>query len=665
MADHNHDSSIAPDTPPRWPVLFLILGLYLTLRGYHSRDGDQAYRLPLLLHRQDPSLFADDPFVRAFDAFNPHHGYIALLDLASRPLGLSAGLFLLFAMTFAATCHGLDRLSRAAWPGDTPGVGLAAIGLALTAKAGNIGTVHVFEAMLLDRLVGLALGWLAIAWAVERPETAGRRSSIAIGLATLVHPSVGLQLAMVLGASWVAWGMARRATNVDLRRATLALVALGLAIAPGVAMQVGQGTRLFRGLTPEEFRLLSVELQNPQHMLPHLWRMPQWLAFACYPILALLALARPGSDAVRAHWPAARARLAIVLAVSLAGVGLSWVAVEVLHDLRVTVLQPFRMATLFRGLAIVALSGRVVALWRNRRFVDRCRALILTVGMAGDWMLVVATAIDLVVTTIEAPWIRRLFRLGPTPATSKIAFGMALLLGLAFLSRHDTGSGHWPLLGAVAVASLVSGGVRGQIRWTRRRSAMAMVMAWAVPMAALLASSVAGPAAPWAVALVGRCRFTAVPIDDIERLAVWCRAHTPAGARFIGPPGPKTFRLWSLRTLAFNRAASPYHAAGLADWSSRFRDHVGFDGPAAALVRAYQDDRHGLERRYQEMSDARRAALAVRQGAGYVVAAAPASRPGTDTRHDGPLELLHVEGRYAVYRVREPALSTAGPRTRH
>ena len=26
----------------------LLLGLYLTLRGYHSFDGDQAYRLPLL-----------------------------------------------------------------------------------------------------------------------------------------------------------------------------------------------------------------------------------------------------------------------------------------------------------------------------------------------------------------------------------------------------------------------------------------------------------------------------------------------------------------------------------------------------------------------------------------------------------------------------------------
>src|SRR6188472_1151761 len=107
------DAKAEPE-PRRVPyglVLLILLGGYLTARGYHSRDGDQAYRLPLLLHRQDPALFATDPFVRAFDAFNPHRGYLALLDWASRPLGLSAGLAGLYALTFMATCTGLGRLA--------------------------------------------------------------------------------------------------------------------------------------------------------------------------------------------------------------------------------------------------------------------------------------------------------------------------------------------------------------------------------------------------------------------------------------------------------------------------------------------------------------------------------------------------------------------------
>jgi hypothetical protein len=46
-------------------------------------------------------------------------------------------------------------------------VGWVAVGLLLTAKAGNIGTNHLFEAMVLDRLVALALGWYALAEAIS------------------------------------------------------------------------------------------------------------------------------------------------------------------------------------------------------------------------------------------------------------------------------------------------------------------------------------------------------------------------------------------------------------------------------------------------------------------------------------------------------------------
>ena len=658
MAEPDPSPSSSSSTPPRWLILFLILGLYLTLRGYHSRDNDQAYRLPLLLRQQDPTLFAGDPFVRAFDGFNPHRGYLALLDVASRPLGLSTGLFVLFALTFAATCAGFDRLARAVWPENTGIVGLVAIGLALTAKAGNIGTIHLFEAMLLDRLLGFALGWLALAWMVERPESHGGRAALAIGLAALVHPSVGFQLAMLLGVSWVAWALLARATGVGLRPATLGLAALGLALLPWGLMYLGQAPRLQAGLPPEEFRLLSAELQSPQHMLPHLWRQSQWLAFACYPILALLALGRPRSDAAGsgpATWPAARIRLAIVLALNLAGLGLAWFAVEVLKDPAVTLFQPFRMATVFRGLALVAISGRVVLLWRDGRFVDRSRALLVAVGVAGDGMFVVATAVDLAAAALEIARAKMPARTWAAHTRSTwAAFAVVLAAGLFLLARRDTESGHQPLIAALLALVILPRLVRGRTcRSNRTRLAWALAGSWAVPVAACLASNLADPRAPWAAGLIERCRFAAVPTDDIERLALWCREHTPASARFIGPPGPKTFRLWSLRSLAFNRAASPYHALGVADWAARFRDHVGFEGSSTELVHAYQKDRHSLERRYQAMSDSDRAALAVRQGADYVVAAPPAGRPSGASGPE-PLELLHVEGRYAVYRVRGP-----------
>ena len=638
---------------PRWAAFLLIFGLYLTLRGYHAYDGDQAYRLPLLLHRQDPTLFATDFFVRAFDAFNPHRGYLALLDWASRPFGLSSSLLGLFALTFGATSLGVDRLAQAVWPSAGGRVGLVAVVLVLAAKAGNIGTNHLFESTLLDRLVGFALGWLALASTLGDPRRGAWAGAVCLGLAALVHPSVGLQLALTLMTGWGVWGLFPKVSGVGRPTAALAIGALGLGLAPAVIWNAGQAGALLKGLPPEEFRLLAVMVQGPQHMLPSTWRAPQWLAWGCYPVLALLAMGRVGLDRTREPWSPARVRLAGLMAVNLASLGLAYLAVEIVGDLKATIFQPFRMATLARGLALVAISGRLIALWRRGDLASRGRAVLLGVGLTGDWTMVVATTVELGISTVEWASIRGLL---PGPTSLPNVVGLAILAaGLVSLARHDTESGHLALLGGLG--TLGAGSLLARWRrvcWSRRRVAFALLGAWAVPASAFAVPFlVDDPGAhAWSAGLVGRCRFAEVPTDDLERLATWCREHTPPSSRFIGPPGPKTFRLWSRRPLAFNRASSPYHAEGLADWSSRYRDHVGFEGSTSEFVRAYLTDYHALEAPFGRMNNLELAGLAGRQGATHVLA--PSSRPDPGPPGDltGPLERLRVEGRYAVYRVR-------------
>ena len=364
-------------------------------------------------------------------------------------------------------------------------------------------------------------------------------------------------------------------------------------------------------------------------------------------------------------WPLARRRLAVSLAVILAGLGVAWIAIEVLHQVQVTVFQPFRMATLARGIALILIAGRVVALWRSGDDWGRVRAIVLATGFLGDWLLVVATLAELSVSVVEVFSSHH----GSRPLEAA-AFVGAIAWGLNFLGHHDTESGHIPLLAALSVGLAVTLGGRWKSRREPRRPlaariirpawclVTALIAAWIIPVAALMAGVFVmnhpEQRHPLLMRLIDRCRFVPVPQDDIERLALWCREHTPPTARFIGPPGPKTFRLWSRRSLAFNRAASPYHAAGLADWFARFAEHVDFHGTPAEFVHAYLADRHRFEARYQALSDVQRAALAVQQGASYVIAAAPrVDAPDCgSTRCTSSLELLHVEGRFAVYQVR-------------
>jgi len=637
--------------PARWLGYCLILGLYFTLRGYHSLDGDQAYRLPLLLHRLDPAVYVADPFVRAFDAFNPHRGSLLVLGWVTGLLGLAAGLLGVFIVMFLATCQGIGRLARQTWTGSESAaqVGWVAIGLVLIARAGNIGTNHLFEGIVLDRLMALALGWLALAAVVSQPERGWWQAAIALALAAVVHPSLGLQLALLLMGSWTVWALLGGRAEVGWTLAVRGFAAAGLSVLPGLALNLAPGGSLLQGLPPADFWTLAVELQSPQHMLPHLWRMPQWLAWGAYLVLALLALGR---------WAPARVRLVAMLAVTLVGLGAAWLAIEWLHQPRITIFQPFRMATVARGLALVLVASRLVELWQSGDRLARVRSVLIAVALAGDWMLVVVTTVETGTTLVEA--------LGISRRGSHLTFSVLMACGMCFLSRHDTESGHWPIL------VILIGGLTVPVCWRviqprfrcQARLRWAMVLAWAVPTLALGAGLIPTdhPVArsPWVRGLIARCRFAAVPIDDIERLAAWCREHTPARARFIGPPGPKTFRLWSRRSLAFNRAASPYHAAGLADWFARFQDHVDVHVSPDVFVKQYLSDRHQLEARYDELSDEQRAELAFRQGADHVIALAPGA-PGsiqdsTSDRHS-PLSLLHREGRFAVYRIRPDMLS--------
>ena len=348
---------------------------------------------------------------------------------------------------------------------------------------------------------------------------------------------------------------------------------------------------------------------------------------------------------VRRVWPPARVRLAVTLAVILVGLAVAWYAIEGLHLVRVTVFQPFRMATVARGIALVFVAGGSRVSGDRGEWLARMRAILIACRSPATGCMVVVTWPKLAVSAAEAVRMRLAAR--PTDGASSMSscfFGM-LGLGLNFLAHHDTESGHIPLL--AALGSRADG--RGWLgRWrscNRWRDDVGCGLrhgggrSWRrVGRAGCVAAGGGGPARscgarnPLVRGLISRCRFAAVPADDIERLALWCRDHTPASARFIGPPGPKTFRLWSQRSLAFNRAASPYHAAGLADWFARFQDHVDFHGPPAEFVRSYAGRSPRIRGAVRSAERRRAGRPGPAPGGDYVVAPAPERSPGHATR---------------------------------
>src|SRR5262249_59957026 len=107
-----------------------------------------------------------------------------------------------------------------------------------------------------------------------------------------------------------------------------------------------------------------------------------------------------------ASWPPARRRLAIVLAIILTGLGVAWFAIEELHQVQVTIFQPFRMATVARGIAVIIIAGRLVALCRSGGPMGGLRATLLAVGFLGDWLLVVVTTAEIAISVLETSQFR-------------------------------------------------------------------------------------------------------------------------------------------------------------------------------------------------------------------------------------------------------------------
>ncbi len=219
-------------------------------------------------------------------------------------------------------------------------------------------------------------------------------------------------------------------------------------------------------------------------------------------------------------------------------------------------------------------------------------------------------------------------------------------LGLIYLHRVDTDEGTLRItLGALV--GLIAGVVRRlPLAWTSARQARLVAFAWILPIFAMIAPRIWPDDPPrWAVPILEHCRLGEVPSDAPEKLALWARHEVPSTARLVVPPREKTFRLWSRHAVSFNRAASPYHAEGLLDWSQRYRAHVGFDGSPEAFAQMYLRNHLALEERYEQFSASELADLARRQEASYVLASS-----SLDTS-SGSLRRLRVEGDYALYRV--------------
>lgn len=642
------------------------VGAVVTLGGYQSRVVDQCYRLPIVARMNDQALYAADPFVLAFDTFNPHWGYGWLLNSLSAVTGLSAALFGLYAATLALTLASLWRIRRALAPALPPWSDWLVVAVFVLCRAGNIGTNHLWEDHLLDRQIGYALLWFALAEWLAGELRRAWSIPLAIGLTAIVHPGLGVLAA----ALWAGVFIAGLAVGETHKRATIQfIVTLAFAMAPWAVAYLPQSKVLAEGVDPALFWSLATELQGPQHMRPVHWRESQWWA-----AFAILAAGLGGLAAARRDFDRAAVIRASLWAVPIVlGLALTTVLVEIAHSLPVAMAQPFRLATPLRGLCLILLIPYLTGLIRSGGVAGAARAGALILCLRGDRAFEAAVAVELVL--IGSSWIFRQFtNLERKPGYDLATLAIAGILASWWLIRRDTADGEVLLLsgyltGASFALILPRVGPRIAMRFSsgsngyrNARAWRICAYAWAIP----LASAVAGMADPTGDtticrALAGRWRIQEIPNSDVERLAVEAREILPADALVLAPPRDKAFRHWSRRSVVVNVAGSPYQAKALADWAERLRIVAGEPADLATFSHMWPENRVAWETHFEKASATQLETWATRFGATAIVTKGTLAED--DTLRSRGWEIAARQGPWSLWTLRSDVLARTG-RTR-
>jgi hypothetical protein len=402
------------------------------LYGYSFGHHNHAIQLPLVRHRQDPSLFPGDAFVATLDGYASV--FWVLVARATRVLPLGPTFLVGHVLTLVATSAGVFALARAAWPerAGAPYVALL-LWLGLDPALGGE-ALHWFYFAHTPVAAAVAV-WCLAAFTSGR----ARGAWLLAGLAFDLHALQGAYLAAALTAGTLA-------ERGGARRLGTGVLCFALAAAPALVWLA----RTAGGAAPDDLALL-LRAFYPEHFFPSTFGARAWGAVGLCAAVLLRARARGGQAARRL----AAAGAGLVLLGALAGA-----SAEVAPIGAVLKLHALRAGTLLVVVALALAAGELAALVARRGALEGLGWVLLA--------LLASRAFDVHAGVTALPWV------------VEAGLGAAALLGAArcgALRRAVAGAG--ALVLALVLADVLRTHTRYARALDRERAAWVDVQRWA------------------------------------------------------------------------------------------------------------------------------------------------------------------------------------------
>ena len=584
----------------------------LPLLGYQFGVGNQVEQFPIIERFRDPNFLAGDFYTDSAAAFGPRYYYSLLIAVLTNAASLPLVIFVLTCaanlalvlVTFAATRKQLGATAA--------GAAIAAA-LAVTNSSFPLGLAAYlrFESFQPASLA-VPLSLLGFVWLAEGKRYAAVGSFFA---ATLFHPLIGTQIALIAYASCAIADLAARkpVNNLLTYIPSGALFAALLFVAwvlPGLSNRETP-------ISSEEFFSILPAFRSPHHYLATNFPFSHYRELAAF-VAAMAVLAvqvrRIAAQSVL------RTRLLIATAIVLALCAASFILVDGLHNRMAASSQVFRALLLVKWAGFL-LFGAVAGRW-----LSTGRPLL----MAAPFAVLIATG----------------------EAQAYVMLGAAL----AILLAEKMAIGKWPELALTAVLLVAAAIVTIDIG-SREESARAAIAGISIgllylsPLALVPASALA---ASLVVALIvfgllnremglvdrgifkPTYQWADVQTDDAD-ISRWVEANTPAGATWITPPEFEIFRALAKRPIVVDWTSIPFQAGAMREWRRRIRVVYG-DVPGGGFAA-----QQAISRNYRSITPEKLAQLSAEFNAPFAVLYRETPWPGPVLYENGSFKAVSLD----------------------
>ena len=341
-----------------WRALpaLLIVGTWLLFHPYKGVTHDSRLYVAQAIHWLQPEIFDRDLFFAfgsqdAFTIFSPI--FAGLIDT----LGLTPATMLITALGHALWLSGAAALALRLAPGRTPAiVGLIFIA-AMTPFYGGWQTFSYGEGFATPRLLVEGLSLWALYGVMQKRLLL---TALLLLPAVLLHPLVTAAGLCVIGAFLILR---------DIRWCYLAVAGLALVFVLA-ALGVAPFDRLSETMDPEWREIVA---QRNIYLFPSLWTVADWSRLTLGATTILCAASLLSGDE--------RRLMLAALVAGLAGIAATCLGSDILHNLFLIQVQPYRTLWLMQPLAYLSAGIVLTRLWQ----IENGPGLVILAGLG--WLV--------------------------------------------------------------------------------------------------------------------------------------------------------------------------------------------------------------------------------------------------------------------------------------